>query len=60
MTPPFSVQPAAVQGEVFPLRRRGHQKHHQQVRLSAGQLPLDPTEVQLRQPDSGKRGKKKK
>lgn len=43
----------ALQGEVLPLWRSGLEKHHQQVWLSAGQLPLDTTEVQLWQPGSG-------
>lgn len=49
----FLCHSPAVQGEVLPLWRWRHKKHHQQVGLSAGQLSLDPTEVQLRQPDSG-------
>lgn len=43
----------ALQREVLRVPGRGHQEHHQQVRLCRSQLPVGPTQVQLRQPRPG-------
>lgn len=45
--------PAALQGKVFHLSRGRCAQHHQQVRLSAGQLQMGQTQVQLWQPWPG-------
>lgn len=45
--------PTALQGKVFHLSRGGCAQHHQQIRLSAGQLQMGQTQIQLWQPWTG-------
>lgn len=52
VTSPVSLPPA-LQGQVLPLSGCRHPQHHQPLRLRGCQLPLGPSQVQLRQSGPG-------